>query len=343
MMTSVSGKRGIGKTYHLSKEIYQRYLEGYFIITNFSHIYSNIDASDLSPDDFYHLLREVLLFKDLGYEVSDLFPDFQHTGIFIGIDEGHLYFSADMYKRYQEEEGFQDIIRILAQARKLDIEIWYTTQDPSKIDKNWRRYTEDWVRYTPFLSMSYKKLLRHPSKPIFRRELRYPVPLVWEEWHDLDHVNPVFDYSTVTDTDGFKFLSTKSTLVKRRLKTSGWLDPFPYHLYDSNQVLAIKKAVQGMEFNHLKDFGVIPHVTRPERFPTFKKLLGMTPNYMKVSPRLIFRKLELPAPAEEVYRRNVLKQPKEFIDDLKLLNKKRRRAWGRAVRGDSSPLPSSNP
>jgi len=327
MMTSVSGKRGVGKTYHLAKEVYERYKQGYFIITNFSHVYANIDASALTPDEFYELLKQVLLFKDNGYEVSDLFPEFKHTGIFIAIDEGHLYFSADLYKRYQDKEDFQDIIRILAQARKLDIEIWYTTQDPSKVDKNWRRYTEDWIRFTPVLNTAYKKLIKHPTKDVFRREVRYWFPLVWEEWHDLDHTNPVFDYSTVVDAQGFSSLSKHATLQSRRLRRSGWLDPFPYKLYDSNQILAISDQKLESEYGLLKNFGVVPHFMRPDPIPWFRRhILRQTPYDERMPPRFKLKKLDLPEARGHQDGHRVFRQPTEFVDDLKRFQMRYKRA-----------------
>lgn len=329
MMTSLSGKRGIGKTYHLAKECYERYKQGYFIITNFSFVYSNIDASSLTPDEFYQLLREVLLFKDAGYEVSDLFPEFKHTGIFIAIDEGHLYFSADMYKRYQDDEDFQDIIRILAQARKMDIEIFYTTQDPSKVDKNWRRYTEDWLRFTPVLNWSYKKLIPHESKQIYRREVRYILPLVWQEVHELDHANPVFNYAVVKDENGFSSWSKLSTIRGRSMVRSGWMDPFPYKLYDSNQILALKQKSMDADFKYLKELAVVPHFMRPDKFPTIRRLLGGIPFDERMPPRMKIRDLTLPLAPGRSMSHKVLRQPVDFIDDLKTFRKRAARSWAR--------------
>src|SRR5690606_9280265 len=129
--------------------------QGYFIITNFSHVCSNIDCSREDPDVFYELLKELMLFKDSGYEMVDLFPTFKHTGVFIAIDEAHLYFSSDMYKRYSQPK-FQYIIKLLAQARKADIEIELSVQVPDKIDINWRRYIEEYINYKPMIPWRIK-------------------------------------------------------------------------------------------------------------------------------------------------------------------------------------------
>ena len=173
MMTAVFGDRGVGKTFILAKECYKRYKQGYLVVTNFDFVYSHINYANRSPEEFYKVLAEILTFKERGLETWLLFGGFKHTGIFIAIDEGHLFFSADLWKRYQSEPVFQDVIRVLAQARKLDIEIWYTTQDPSKIDKNWRRYTEDWIRFRPVFPFRRKILIKHPKYPIYTREIRY--------------------------------------------------------------------------------------------------------------------------------------------------------------------------
>lgn len=329
MMTSVSGKRGIGKTYHLAKEVYRRYLEGYFIITNFSHVYSNIDFSQSTTDDFYQLLKEILLFKEMGYEICDLYPEFEHTGIFIAIDEGHLYFSADLYKRYQDDPDFQDIIKMLAQARKQDIEIWYTTQDPAKIDKNWRRYTEEYIRYVPVLNLSRKVLIPHESKPIYRREMRHMIPFVWEERHELDHNDPVFDYSKITDDQGFSSWSPKSTLLGRKLRRSGWLDPFPYRLYDSNQVLAVKQKEVNQTFENIKNFAIVSHTFQQEKFPVLKGLFHLPRKDAKLPIKKFYKGISLPAPEPADTRANVLKQPMEFVEDMKALNAKKARAYAR--------------
>jgi len=278
-MTSVFGDRGIGKTYHLAQEAYRRYQQGFFIITNFDFAYAHINYSDKSPEQFIELLGEILRFKENRHDAFDIFPSFRHTGIFIAIDEGHLFFSADMWKRYQSDEKFQNIIRVLAQARKLDIEIWYTTQDPAKIDKNWRRYTEEWIKLTPFFAMRKKVNIQHASKPIFKREIRHTFPLLWMEWHKLDADNPVINYATIKDEEGFSHLSEQSTLIRRRLRRCGWLDPFPYKLYDSNEILSVNFG-ESMEKDYplLRETTIIPHTFQYERFPTIKKLFRLKRN-----------------------------------------------------------------
>jgi len=330
MMTAICGDRGIGKTYLLADECYERYKQGYFIVTNFDFVYSNINFSSRSPDDFYKLLRQILLFKERGFDPYDLFAGFRHTGIFIAIDEGHLFFSADLWKRYQTDETFQDVLRVLAQARKLDIEIFYTTQDPAKIDVNFRRYTEDWIRFRPLLNLRKKIMIRHESKPIFRRELRHIIPLVWKEWHNLKYDAPVFDYSTIKDENGFMHLAKTSTLIKRRLRRMGSLKPFPYKLYDSNEILSVGLHKTDLaDFEDLAKLVVVPYTFKRERFPTIKKILRRARNdakyptryrlpYVKLGniPQGIVKKISLLMPTETMADEIVEKSRKDAIRAL---------------------------
>lgn len=329
-MTSVSGKRGIGKTYHLSKEAYKRYKQKFFIITNFTHLYAHIDCSKDDPGVLYDIIRELGVFKERGFELVDLDPRFIHSGVFIGIDEAHLYFSADLYKRYQDDEQFQYVLKFLAQARKSDVEIWYSSQDPAKIDKNWRRYTEDWIRYVPVIPLYKKKnILVQRSRrkdgtiplPYYRREIRYPIPLIWEEHHKLDHENPVFDYSMMRGEDGRYHLSPHSTLMGRKIVRSGWLDPFPYKLYDSYQMLAMQGDPQEKDFEKLLKFGYIEHTFQKENFPTFKNIVKAKRKDSDLPVRYIRDRISLPEPEGSVFAsENQLKQPIEFLDDLAFFN-----------------------
>lgn len=331
MMISVSGKRGIGKTYHLAKVMYRRYRQNFFIISNFTHLYSHIDCSKESPEILYEIIKELGIFKERGYELCDLDPRFTHSGVFIGIDEAHLYFSADLFKRYQADASFQYILKFLAQARKSDVEIWYSVQDPAKIDKNWRRYTESYIRYVPVIPWYVKKniLIKRPKRPdgteplpYYRREIRYPIPLVWEEHHQLDQENPVFDYSMMKMPDGSMRLSPFSTLKERKLVRAGWMDTFPYKLYDSYQMLAMQGDPQEKDFRHLTGFSYIEHTMQKETFPTIKGILHL-PRRDAVPPTRYVRKdLRLPEPLGAVERsQNVLKQPVEFLDDLHYFNR----------------------
>jgi len=272
-MTAVCGRRGVGKTYQLAKELYKRSQRGAFCISNFYHVYSNLDCSRMSPDEFYETLVEVLLFKDSGYEMYDLHPKFKTSEVFVAIDEGGLYFSADLYRRYQSNPKFQAVLKLLAQARKQDVEIWYSVQTPDKIDKNFRRFTEEYILYRPMIPLRSKVNIRD-SRGIIHREIRIWFPILWEEVHNLPAENPVFNYKVTMDENGNVSSGESCTLVSRTLKLSGWMDPFPYTLYDSNQVLATQKIQQPIE--KLLDMSIVPHTFKKKHFKRIRKMLGFT-------------------------------------------------------------------
>jgi hypothetical protein len=325
MMTSVSGERGIGKTYHLAKEVYEHYHRGFLTITNFRHLTSHITCHN-RPDMLIEMIKQLGEFKSRGYELCDLLPTFKHTGVFMAIDEAHLVFGADQWKRYGSDPSFQFVIQFLAQARKQDVNIWYSTQDPAKIDKNWRRYTDDWIRYTAVIPLKRHVLVPHPTRPIYRREIRYIIPLIWEELHRLDQDNPSFNYAKHT-VEGWSEWAKSATLIHRKMRLSGWLDPFPYKLYDSHEMIGLKANDEVSDFKMLKDIAYIPDTIYREGLPTFKRVLrslglpGMTPNDEKIPSRIRFKKLELPLGVTPDVTAGTLKQPEEFLDDLSFFNK----------------------
>lgn len=318
MMTSVSGDRGIGKTYHLADELYNRYRAGFLCISNFKHVYSHLDMSQEDPYVLLELIRELGEFKAKGYELCDLLPSFTHTGVFMAIDEAHLFFGSDQFRRYSTDENFQFVIQFLAQARKQDVEIWYSTQDPSKIDINWRRYTEEWIRFRPVINWRKKILVKHPTRPLFRREMRHRIPFVWQEWHDIDFERPRFNYSMIKDDSGASFWAKDSTVIRRRLRRSGWMNPFPYKLYDSYQLIGKPPRVQN-EFKNLAKVAYIPHTMKYESLPTIKKLLHMRSKDAEPPKRFQFKDWSLPEIIEQPHHK-LLNQPVEFVDHLKFFN-----------------------
>lgn len=315
MMTSVSGVRGIGKTYFLAKELYSRYQQGFLCVSNFRHLHAHVVTR--TKDDFFEVIRELGRFKKMGYELCDLLPTFKHTGVFIAIDEAHLLFGADEWRRYQQDDRFSFIIEFLAQARKQDVEIWYAAQDPAKVDKNWRRYTEDWIRYTAVIPIRRKVLKPHPTRPILRAEVRYLIPWMREEHHDLDYSNPVFNYSLSRDEDGYDRMAKNNTLKSSRWLLSGWMDPFPYRLYDSHEMLAMEALEETESFPIIRNLSFIPPVMKRERFPTFKRWLHLQRNDEKIPIRYDAKDIELPSPESVVPADNILRQPRELVKDIK--------------------------
>lgn len=329
MMTSVSGTRGIGKTFHLADEVYKHRLKNFLCITNFTHLLSHINLAKEDPSVLVELIRELGEFKMMGYELCDLSPTFTHTGIFIAIDEAHLFFGADQYKRYASDENFQFVIQFLAQARKQDVEIWYSTQDPSKIDVNFRRYTETWKLYRPVVPLRKLIMVQHPKRPIMQRQMRYIIPLVWEEDHDIDYMQPRFNHRRVRDEYGITQWSKDATIISRRMRRSGWMKRFIYKLYDSYELIGKPPRDHSKFPVLLKNFSYVdPYTIRPEPFPTFKKWLHMK-RWDEIIPKRYFFGSTLNLEPLKVENAPTLIQPQEFVDHLKFFNSKARRGFKR--------------
>jgi hypothetical protein len=346
-MIGISGALGVGKSFFLAEDVYRASKAGFFIITNFSHAYSNIDCSQLSPEEFYEVLKELALFKERGFEMCDLYPGFRHTGVLIAIDEGSLYFSPEIERRKSSE--LDHILRLLAQARKLDIEIKYVVQDPAVVGKLWRRYTDFNVHYRPLIGWRRKIPLQHHSKPTYRREWRYVVPFVWEEIHQLDAENPVINMKR-TYHEGFSDWSAGSTLVRRKLRATGSLKPWVYKMYDSYQPLAMRgddstsrmalaRCVREMarskepienvmrminkvyeekkSFAYMKRFGILENDKFGyEPFPTFKKILGMQSREAVLPTKVFFENVILVGEEKNEQRKIKMEQAMVFVKSM---------------------------
>lgn len=278
-MTSISGERGVGKTLFLAEKVYNKSQEGYLVITNFSHTHSNIDCSDLTATEFWNLVSELIAFKESGYEPWDIHPYFWHTGLYIAVDEGTLYLSPDQQKRMQQEDpvAYDRMLNLLAQARKYDVEIDYVVQDPAKIGKDFRRYTEMYIRLRWMLKFRRKILIQHPSGKGYRREMRNLLDIIRVEYHELDNENPVFNYKKVPDDKGNMQWSESSTVINRRWALTGRFKKHIYRMYNSYQAMAVADLGTREIFSFLKRITITPSSFKKENFPTFKKLFGLLP------------------------------------------------------------------
>ena len=275
MMVSISGERGVGKTLHLAARVYQRRRQGYFVVTNFSHSHSNLDCSGLSPEQFLDVILNIIDFKDNGYEMFHLHPSFRHTGVYIAMDEATIYFSPEMQARLSKKNPlkYERLLNLLAQARKYDVEIDYVVQDPAKVGKDFRRYTEHYKRFRWVFKLKRLAYIPHPRLPIFRREHRHLLDFVWEEIHDLDAENPVFNYHTIRDENGIAQWAESSTLKERHLRTTGRYKKHILRMYNSYQPVAVKQEEYRKEFSPLKDFKIISGDFKKDPLPTFKRIL----------------------------------------------------------------------
>ncbi len=293
MMVSISGERGVGKTLHLADRVYQRSKQGYFTITNFSHAFSNLDCSGLSPEGFLDVILNVIDFKDNGYEMFNIHPSFRHTGVYVAMDEATIYFSPEMQSKLSKSdpEKYQRLLNLLAQARKYDVEIDYVVQDPAKVGKDFRRYTEHYKRFRWVFKLKRLAFIPHPRLPIYRREHRHLLDVIWEEVHELDADNPKFNYSTITDENGIAKWAESSTLKERHLRTTGRFKKRVLRMYNSYQPVAVKQESYNEEFSPLRNFRVIPGNFKKEKFPTFKRLARKLGIKVKIQDEFLPKKI----------------------------------------------------
>ncbi len=301
MMVSISGERGVGKTLHLADRVFQRRRQGYFVVTNFSHSHSNLDCSGLSPEEFLDVILNIIDFKDNGFEMFNLHPSFKHTGVYVAMDEATIYFSPEMQSKLSKSnpEKYQRLLNLLAQARKYDVEIDYVVQDPAKVGKDFRRYTEHYKRFRWVFKLKRMAYIPHPRLPIYRREHRHLLDLVWEEVHDLDAENPRFNYSTVTDEHGVQQWAPTATLQERHLRLTGKYKKHILRMYNSYQPVAVRQEEYQKEFSPLKNFRLVPDTFKRERFPTVKRFLRLLRIPVRITdeylpPKIGFENLVLP-------------------------------------------------
>jgi hypothetical protein len=301
MMVSISGERGVGKTLHLADRVFQRRRQGYFVVTNFTHSHSNLDCSGLSPEEFLDVILNIIDFKDNGFEMFNLHPSFKHTGVYVAMDEATIYFSPEMQGKLSKgnPDKYQRLLNLLAQARKYDVEIDYVVQDPAKVGKDFRRYTEHYKRFRWVFKMKRMAYIPHPRLPIYRREHRHLLDLVWEEIHDLDAENPKFNYSTITDDHGVQQWAESSTLQERHLRLTGKYKKHILRMYNSYQPVAVRQEQYQKEYSPLKNFRIVPDTFKRERLPTLKKILRLLriPVHIRdefLPPKIGFEDLVLP-------------------------------------------------
>jgi len=348
MMTAVTGDRGVGKTYFLSKMGFRAAKRKAVVITNFQFAYGNIDTSREPTEYLFYLLAELGRFKQAGFQMVDFDPRFPSSEIFVLIDEAHLLLSAHKYKQYATDPALAELIIFLAQMRKTDSQLFYSCQYPRQIDKTMRTNTEETIRFTPLIRFRYKKkvYIQRPPDPItgelppkyFQREIRYPIPIFREEHHKLDADNPDFDYTVVTDPEtGQITLAPKSTLLYWYPRLSGWMDPFYYSLYDHNQMINVAD-IQVSEFPYLEKFSITPPMQKPI-LPTFEKLFGLD---TKIPPKYVNNKSNLQLHKPHNTSTVKIDQPMKFLDELKFYNDNgfSLRRWTlRPLRGGSERKP----
>ncbi len=338
-MVSISGERGVGKTLYLAERVAIRSAEGYFTITNFSHANSNLDCSGLSPEEFLDVILNVIDFKDNGYEMFNIHPSFRHTGVYVAMDEATIYFSPEMQAKLSKvnPDKYSRLLNLLAQARKYDVEIDYVVQDPAKVGKDFRRYTEYYVRFRWVLKLKRLAYVPHPRLPIYRREHRHLLDIVWKELHDLDADNPKFNYSTITDEHGIAKWSPSNTLISRKLATTGSFKKKYLRLYNSYQPVAVRQQEYSKEFSPLRNFRITMPIEK-DSLPTFKRLfrkLGFSKIKIKgenLPPKYGFEDIIVPPRDEKNKIISEVQNQEHIVFDSKTLQEEISRAFSKPLK-----------
>lgn len=317
MMTSISGELGAGKTYVLARELHEQHEAGVCCIANFDHSDADIIIKN-DPAKLLELIRQIAVIKQLGGEMCDVLPTFRHTGIFIGLDEAHLVFGRETARADMEEV----ILPFISLARKADVHIWYVVQDPATIHKTFRRYTRTYIRVRPMINVFRTKFVPHETRPVWRRERRLIVPLVYEEYHRLDPEDPVFSYRRVSEAKGGQAFHKESTIEGFRIKTNS--SKFIHSLYNSNEMAGVNVDPSKEEdFALLKGVCYVPRgMNYPDKIPTFRKwarAIGMKVRGPKTPPRIYINDWEMPKLEPVVGGKKMLQEEKimDFMDLLK--------------------------
>ena len=319
MITAITGELGIGKTAEMSKILYESYLDGCLCISNYHHVYSHVICSN--PEETLELIRQIGEFKRHGYETCDLLPTFKHTGISLFIDEGHLTFSPDLKSSSPE---MQFSLQFISMCRKQDVAIYVVAQDPALLSKTIRRYVREWINLKAVIPLFRKLWVPHPTRPTFRRQRRLLIPFIWYETHHLDYENPVFNYArVVTDKEfGITELAPHATLKSRSLQRVA--NKFIHSLYDSYEMVGMdlkRKDGEEESYDLLKTVSYIPHSMKPEKFPTFKRWLGIKRNDAEAPIRYRFKNIELPKGVSSDMTTGVVKQPEKTLEDISVFLK----------------------
>lgn len=342
-MVSISGERGVGKTLYLAERVAIRSKQGYFVITNFTHANSNLDCSGLSGEEFLDVILNVIDFKDNGYEMFNIHPSFRHTGVYVAMDEATIYFSPEMQAKLSKNnpEKYARLLNLLAQARKYDVEIDYVVQDPAKVGKDFRRYTEHYIRFRWLLKLKRLAYVPHPRLPIYRREHRHLLDVVWKEIHDLDADNPKFNYSTITDENGIAKWAPSNTLISRQLATTGSFKKKYLRLYNSYQPVAVRQQEYSKEFSPLKNFRLTLPIEK-DQLPTFKRLLRKIGFKTLIKgevlpPKIGFEDIIVPPRDERNKIISEVQSQEHIVFDAKTLQEEIASAYARPLKSKSAP------
>lgn len=150
MIRAIVGLPGSGKTYYMVRRLYgfRRRDPGCAIVTNMSSLW--------------------LPGSELGY-VDDLSKALELRSCVLALDEVHLWFSARDYRSHGTEYDAW-----VSQLRKRQVDLWYTSQNISGVDKMLRERTDvmyvvkSWLRLGWFSFVTYDGVKEQEKKWITR-------------------------------------------------------------------------------------------------------------------------------------------------------------------------------
>jgi len=219
-MTTHVGRRGSGKTYHMTKCLLRAHRAHSLVITNYTTTFSDIVVNGV--DEINAILKELRQMKESGFEPVDFNPKLKSSLIYLGIDECHLIWTSDFWK---ENRADRTLLSIMAEARKMGIIIHLTTQSIQKLDADLRKYCDPYVFYDPIFPIRIprrRKRLTASGNTTIDTESRFLLPLFRREEHEFKEGQVFRDEQS---------LSTKS------ITTAGWLSPRTYRLYNHNELV----------------------------------------------------------------------------------------------------------
>lgn len=143
-MIGFVGKRGSGKTYHMTELLNKYKKKGYFILSNYSTVFSDYEIKDF--EDFKYVCKTI--YFATFYRKK---PINKTTGIVIAIDESGALFNSRDFGNFPKW-----LTSFIMQARKINCIIIHTTQHPMFVDVVLRRFTETWFVYSKVFGSIYR-------------------------------------------------------------------------------------------------------------------------------------------------------------------------------------------
>lgn len=283
MLTIISGEWGTGKTKYLVERMEKDYRSNVYTVSNFNCAFASLDCSKDPPDVFLWKLGMLVEMKLRGVNIGNIIPLYRLDRISVYIDEGALYFSPEQQERMRkkDEYSYQRFQTLLAQVRKLNINVFVTCQTIGRLGKDIRRVCDDYMHLRWVLPMPYYVYSQSERDHTIREELRYRVRLQWIEHHMVSADDPQYNYRKTLDVSTGRWVyAESSTLVGKPKIRSDYGKDYQYGCYHSYEPIGISVEEykdfdsSSVDFSFiLKDSCYIMKGYRKDNFPTFKRFL----------------------------------------------------------------------